>query len=142
MKLTVRGTDRWGSGDYYATRGDRHHNGVDIVVKPGQHVRPLVGGKVTKIGFPYPPSAPGGYLRYVQVTDDHGFELRYFYVMPSVIVGQHVTTESIIGVAENLTSLYEGITDHYHFEVLMNINGKKVFVNPVQFLVAVGHEVN
>ena len=141
MNLRIRGSDQWGSGKYYASRGGRHHNGLDIVVKPGQQIRPLTGGKVSKIGFPYDPQDDSkGYLRYIQIMDSNGFELRYFYLAPSVTVTQYVTINSVIGFAEDLTKIYPGITNHYHFEVLTFLNDQKVFINPVHYLRAVGHE--
>lgn len=143
MNITIRGADNWGNGGYYATRGGRRHNGIDIVVKPHQHVRPITGGKVSKIGFPYDPhNHDKGFLRYVDILDTYGNHVRYFYLMPCVTTSQHVCSETVIGIAEDITKVWDGITNHYHFEVLTYINNKKVFLNPIQYLVAQGHTIN
>lgn len=143
MNITIRGTDRWGNGGFHAPRGNRHHNGVDIVVNPHQKVLPLVGGKVSKIGFPYDPhDEKKGFLRYVQIDDSNGLHVRYFYLAPCVTRSQYVCNKTVIGLAEDLTTIYPGITNHYHFEVLLYINDRKVFVNPIQYLIANGHKIN
>lgn len=143
MNLKIRGTDRWGNGGFHAPRGSRHHNGIDIVIDPHKHVLPLVGGKVSKIGFPYDPhDEKKGYLRYVEIYDSFGNHVRYFYLMPCVTVNQHVCEKTVIGISEDLDKVYNEITNHYHFEVLTYINNKKVFLNPIQYLVAQGHTLN
>lgn len=141
--ITVRGVDRWGCGAYYAKRGTRRHNGVDICAPPGEQIKAFNCGKVTKIGYPYPPNDfKKGHLRYVEVTDYSGLKARYFYVQPTVTLNQHILENTTIGICDNLEPAYSGITNHYHFEVLVIVEGKKVFVNPMDYIRALGYGVN
>jgi murein DD-endopeptidase MepM/ murein hydrolase activator NlpD len=113
----LRGFDIQGSGAFGAPRGNRTHNGIDIACMKGSKVLVANDGVVTKLGYPYNPTdAKKGHLRYVQVTCD-GYDERYFYIKPMVIVGSHVKAGTVIGEVQGLTNIYEGITDHYHFEV-------------------------
>jgi len=136
--MEFRGTDEHGSGAYKAPRGTRLHNGIDICCEVGDAVTALSDGRVTKIGYPYNPSdEKKGHLRYVQVTDDNGFDVRYFYIKPGVPKGYRINTGDVLGMAQGLASIYPGITEHYHFEVLKMINGHKVFIDPEQYINAV-----
>ena len=55
-------------------------------------------------------------------------------MLPSVEVGDRITAGQILGDAQGLTDIYEGITEHYHFEVLMMIGNTKLFVDPEKYL--------
>lgn len=136
--LTIRGNDAHGSGEYYAPRaGGRKHNGVDLVYRAGGEVRALTPGIVTKIGLPYSPNnTVRDQLRYVQVSDANDIRVRYFYVKPCVVVGQLIGTGELIGTCADLTKVYNGITNHVHFETLLMVKGQKVFVNPIDYLQA------
>jgi murein DD-endopeptidase MepM/ murein hydrolase activator NlpD len=106
-----------GAGWYGAPRGARSHNGIDYAVEPGIEILSPVEGKVTKLGYPY---ADDLSFRYVQVTDEDGYQHRVFYVEPSVNVGQRVGTRTVIGTAQNIAGRYafEGrMTNHVHYEV-------------------------
>jgi hypothetical protein len=140
MILHIRHHDKQGSGDYYAPRGGRRHNGIDIINNGGRVVA-LSDGSVTRIGYPYPPSSGKGHYRYIQITDKNGVHARYFYVSPSVRLGDNVKVAQGIGCQQDLTCTYPGIINHFHFEVLLYINGKKVFLNPEQYLKAYGHDI-
>jgi murein DD-endopeptidase MepM/ murein hydrolase activator NlpD len=135
MKLKIipplRGQDSQGSGAFGASRGSRTHNGIDIACMKGSQVLSVCAGKVTKLGYPYNPNdEKKGHLRYVQVTDKDGNDVRYFYVKPSVKVGDTVLSDWIIGEVQGLTDIYEGITDHYHFEVKKD----GAIINPHDYL--------
>lgn len=120
----IRGHDKWGSGAYQASRvgsdGTRHsHKGDDIACCAGSTIFAQSSGKVTKIGYPYPPDHPAkGHYRYVQITDTAGNRVRYFYVAPTVKLDAEVKRGEPIGVTQGVTKVYPGITDHFHFEVL------------------------
>ena len=126
-ELDIRGCDRQGCGHFGASRGTRKHNGVDLVCMPGDEIQSPVNGIVTKIGYPY-----GGrdkhHIRYVQVTCGQ-YEFRVFYVKPMVEVGQLVTTNSVLGFAQDLGGFYPEITEHIHFEI-KDKNGSYVDPTP------------
>lgn len=110
--LPVRGQDDHGSGHYGASRGDHKHRGIDYSCYPGTAIYPYFPGKVTKLGYPYADKLE---FRYVQVTDIAGYDHRYFYIEPSVRLGDEVTENTVIGYSQELP--YEGITQHVHYEV-------------------------
>ena len=125
MKLSVltpaepelRGFDAQGSGAYLAPRGNRKHNGIDFKCKAGDLIQSVCDCEVTKIGYPYNPSdEEKGHLRYVQVTDSNGVDVRYFYIEPMVRLGDRVTAMDVLGRSQDLTEIYKGITQHFHFE--------------------------
>lgn len=113
----IRQNDSHGSGAFGASRGGRTHNGVDIACYAGSRILSMTEGVVTKFGYPYNPSHPKkGHYRYVEVTHD-GLRYRYFYVSPTVSVGDEIKRGDQLGIAQGLLKLYPGITDHVHFEI-------------------------
>lgn len=120
----TRGRDAQGAGYFGASRGTRKHNGVDFVSTPNEPVRAFLGGKVTKLGYPYSHDLS---FRYVQVTkgDKH---CRYFYVSPTVEVGDEVEAGDMLGTCQELP--YDGITQHYHFEVKQ----RGAYLDPIKYL--------
>lgn len=140
--MEIRGNDRHGSGAYRASRGGRLHNGIDICCNAGDPVGAVSGGLVTKIGYPYSQASGANQdkaaLRYVEVTDANNIRARYFYVNPLVQVGERVGADAILGEAQGLAHIYPEITEHFHFEALVLVNGRKVFCDPEQYLDAFG----
>lgn len=117
----VRGSDPHGSGAWLASRGTREHEGIDLACYPESLVCSLQDGEVTKLGYPYASKLE---LRYVEVTNKDGQQLRYFYVQPLVNIGDTIKAGDIIGKSQCLGVYYPGITEHVHFEV--KENGKKI----------------
>lgn len=132
--LPVRGTDAQGSGFYGAPRGSRTHHGIDYACYPETAICPFYAGVVTKLGKPYRDNPTtidiNEYERYdyVQITDEKGVDHRYFYVEPLVALGDVVTTETEIGLSQELH--YKGITQHIHYEVKED----GVYLNPEDFI--------
>jgi murein DD-endopeptidase MepM/ murein hydrolase activator NlpD len=117
MSHTIRGYDKYGAGHYGASRGQRVHNGVDLVVPAGSDFRSLNSGTVSKLGYAYKGDMG---LRYVQVTARDGKLWRYFYIHPAVKIGDVVKEGDLLGTVANLQPRYPGITDHVHFEIMDN----------------------
>lgn len=115
-KLKKRGTDKWGSGEFGASRGDRTHNGIDYACEPGTQICAPCGGEVTKLGYPYGDDLS---FRYVEITDIEGRRHRIFYVEPTVEVGSRVAEGWVIGKSQKLWARYPGITEHVHYEVML-----------------------
>lgn len=132
IKPPARDTDKHGSGAYGAPRGKRKHRGVDLACYPESIICSIRPGTVTKIGYPYSPQKhpDRAHLRYVQVTDPAGFELRYFYVEPAVELDAIIENGQALGLSQQLSSLFPGMTDHIHFEVKRH--GQ--YFNPENFL--------
>ena len=127
----IRGQDAQGNGAYLAPRGNRKHQGIDPCCKSGDLIQSVCNGKVTKLGYPYNPNdEEKGHLRYVQVTDKNGVDVRYFYIKPMVRLGDRVTAMDILGRSQSLTEIFKGITQHFHFECKV----KGVIIDPNEYL--------
>ena len=141
----IRGQDAYGSGEYLASRGkNRKHKGIDPILKEGDLIGSVCDGVVTKIWYPYSQAEPNAEwskwkiekhnkkkaMRYVQVTDENGYDVRYFYIIPSVKISDKVKTGDVLGIARGIEHIYSGITEHYHFEIKRN--GETI--NPNEYL--------
>lgn len=108
-----RGSDACGSGDFGASRGSRRHVGRDYAAHPGANINCPVEGRVGRIGYPY--------------SDDLSFKLveihhpsaivRVMYIDPCVSPGDDVMPGQTIGLAQDLTGRYPGITNHVHLDL-------------------------
>jgi len=91
------------------------HNGIDFSCHPRTKILAPVSGLITKLGYPYGDDLT---YRYVQIEDDEKDNHRVFYVNPTVSVGGFVEEGvTVIGVAQDLTTRYSGITNHVHYEI-------------------------
>lgn len=128
---SLRTSDKHGEGHYGAPRGTRTHRGIDIACYGGSVIKSPHHGRVTKISYPYnPKDLKKGHLRYVQITEKDNHLCRYFYVSPSVSVGDLISPGDIIGIAQGLLKIYPGITDHIHYEVIHNGN----YIDPIKYM--------
>ena len=127
--LIVRGSDKFGSGYFGASRdgGKRTHLGVDAVTISGGDFYARTNGVVSFIGYPYNDDL---HYRYVQITDSKGWKWRYFYVAPSVELGLKIKVGDKIGVCQDLQPRYPGITQHVHFEIMVG----KDHIDPTKYL--------
>jgi len=117
----VRPNDAYGSGHYGASRGTRKHLGIDFACMQGTIILSPVNGFITKLGYTYKDDLS---FRYVQVTTADHYNYRFFYVKPSVKMGDAVNVDSPLGVVQDLTKRYpanerheSAITNHCHFEI-------------------------
>ena len=120
-----RATDRHGSGRYGARRGTRLHMGIDYAAWPGSLVCSATDGIVTRIGQCYAELDKALY-RLIEIERQDGALIRYLYLSPHVNAGQKIKRGQVIGSAQDLRTIYEGITPHVHVDV--KIGGK--FVDP------------
>jgi hypothetical protein len=146
----IRGQDSHGSGHWQAPRGvdkdgnERKHNGVDLVNSYGFLEEAFCDGEVTKIWFPYS-QAPckdswsdekktnhrrKRALRYVQITDIEGVDVRLFYISPIVTKGDKVKKGDTIGMSQDLTKIYPGMTQHCHLECKKGSD----YIEPIEYL--------
>ena len=121
--LVERGSDPMGSGNYGAPRGERQHIGIDYCCAPGCGILSNVHGTVTKLGYCYT-SDPS--FRYVEVSTGDFHRHRFFYVYPSVTVGEIVKPGSVVGFCQDIASKWGGgMKNHIHYEILQGATGKK-----------------
>jgi murein DD-endopeptidase MepM/ murein hydrolase activator NlpD len=113
----VRKADEYGSGLFGASRGKRTHSGIDYAMYPGSQVLSPVTGRVTKLGYTYSDDLR---YRYVQITDEHQYQHRFFYVEPRVLPNSAVLKGEVIGISQKLGSRYPRITEHVHYEIKKN----------------------
>jgi hypothetical protein len=77
-----RGVDGQGSGEFGASRGNRKHEGVDIISNAGDVIVSPIDGYVSKVGYRiYSRKCP--YLVGIDITgtgDYEGYKIRLFYV--------------------------------------------------------------
>ena len=144
--IKIRGQDGWGAGHYGAPRkrGNKSypHEGIDILPNGDLgEVYAFEEGKVTKIGRPYIKGlGDKSDLRYIEIIVSDHFKHRYFYVDGCVEPGDRVKKGQIIGVTQGLLHIFPGITDHYHFEVMLPGGWKEPKVDPVPVLEKLGYE--
>lgn len=115
---SVLRSDGAGDGSYGASRGSRDHRGIDFLCEPESFAVAPTAGKVTKLGYCYSDDLS---WRYVEITDDHGFRHRLFYVLPAVQVGDLVMTGDVIGACQDIREKYPHLKDmraHIHFEIM------------------------
>lgn len=114
----IRNNDKWGKGHYGASRGNRTHNGLDIIAQPKQVIVSPVDGIIKRKAHPY-----ANDLRYtgllIEGSEKHkGYSIKIFYMTPlNGIIGKIVKAGEIIGEAQDLANKYPGITNHIHIEV-------------------------
>ncbi len=126
MNAPLRGWDKFGGGHFGASRGGREHNGIDYEIIPGAEIFTVgVSGQITKHGYVY---ADDSTYRYIEITDENEYRHRYFYVSPEAELGDHVTPDDVIGIAQNIADRYPGgMTAHVHYEIKTPSDG---FIDP------------
>lgn len=123
-------SDKWGKGHYGAPRGDRTHKGIDLLCYPGSGIHSSCAGMVTKLGYPYANDLSYRYIQISFVQDGKQYDVRYFYVKPTVVVGNHIDAGDFIGYSQDLDKRYPGIGNHIHVEC--KVDGS--YIEPVEFI--------
>ena len=135
--LPQRGQDDHGSGAWGAPRGPRKHRGIDWACYPGTVLYSPIAGKVTKIGYPYGDDLS---FRYVEVTDVDNRAWRFFYVEPTVKVGDVMSRHaSELGTVQDIAARYpkpgrQPMTNHVHIEVRWMDGAQLRYLNPAELL--------
>ncbi|XP_026171494.1 leukocyte cell-derived chemotaxin-2-like [Mastacembelus armatus] len=112
---TRRTSDSWGQGHYGAGRGQRKHEGVDVVCRDGSVVYApfdvTLHGKVLVYNDPNKAAIDSG----IELRGE-GLCFKLFYVRPDQTSGS-VKKGKRIGVMLPMQSVYPGITSHIHVQM-------------------------
>lgn len=109
----IRGNDAHGSGSFGTGRGDKTHNGIDIVVSPGQSIHMPFTGKVVRIARPYADDLSWEGL----AIQNERYFAKIYYLRPLDVVGLTLNAGTVIGHAQDIGKRYRGITPHVHLEI-------------------------
>lgn len=109
--------DRYGSGQYGASRDKttRIHSGIDIVVERGEKIFMPITGIIMREVMPYQDDKTYTGVLIKGIGDWDGYELKIFYV--SGTLSGSVAKGQEIGITQDISSKYPGITNHIHLEV-------------------------
>lgn len=110
--------DPIGKGFFGAPRGDRKHQGIDLLANPGQQVHTPIPGTVVRYAAPYEGDGRfGGVL--IQGSDEYAaYQVKIFYIKPSVKPGQILGMGSVVGQLQAISLKYGPNTlDHVHVEI-------------------------
>ena len=112
----IRTHDVWGGGQWLASRGNRPHLGVDLVVNPTQIVTAPFDMEIVRRAFPYTSDLSYTGIKFRTVKDNVTYTGRIFYFVPYVDKGVFKKGDAI-GVAQYLTTKYPNITNHIHVDL-------------------------
>lgn len=108
------------SGYGYRPKFGRFHKGIDVAINPGDTVKSVLPGIVSKTGY-----EPGGYGRYVVVAHTGGMETLYGHLLTYIVKpGKTVEAGEAIGLG-GATGNATG--PHLHFETRY----RGIAVNPL-----------
>lgn len=107
--------DNRGLGHHGAPRGNRTHDGVDLVATKGQDILMPVDGIMIRESLPYSDDLKwrGAHIYNPRI------EVKMWYFLPDLeLIGKELKAGSIIGVAQNIGEKYEGVTPHLHLRIV------------------------
>jgi len=116
--------DGWGQGRFGTNRGSKQHDGLDLIVTPGQPIFSMITGSVEKYEQCYT-----GDTRWtgVQIANQLiRVELWYMNARNTVAVDELVLAGQMVGVAQDISVKYpptkkipHDMTPHIHVRVTM-----------------------
>jgi len=107
--------DPSGDGHFGSTRTGHVHEGLDLLVDPGEPVFSPVAGEVVGLGYAYRNDRT---FRVVAIEGD-GIRWDLMYVMPArdLFIGAHVLPGEVVGYAQNIVDRYgPPMLPHIHIE--------------------------
>ena len=118
-----RGMDKYGSGTFLAARdgGSRSHLGRDYIAVPKSDTLFPIHGVIEKIGFAYPDSSLGS-IHIRGVGEHRGINIKLLYSSCDHPVGHEGQMGDVLGMAQDVSVKYPGITPHVHLETWVAID--------------------
>jgi hypothetical protein len=102
--MPTKRKDEWGEGHFGAKRGSKQHDGLDLIVTPGQPIFSMIDGTVEKYEQCY--SSDPRWLG-VQIANSMlRVELWYMNPKNTVAIGEFVTAGQMVGVAQDISEKY------------------------------------
>jgi len=133
----MRDCDPQGCGYYGAPRGNRKHEGVDIVSLPNEIVFAPFKCKITKFGTVYSSTSNFKYIEFKGFGLLSVFKIRVFYAIPfsdellNVMVGSVLSKGSPMGTTQNISAYHGGgMINHLHIAVRLF----RKTINPTKFI--------
>lgn len=128
----VRGADAFGKGHFGASRKSRVHNGIDLVVIPGQDIFCPTDSTFVRYSYPYVEDTK--YRGLWTITEDDGdvYESVVWYIVPMYFkLHEDIMCGERVGIAQNIALKYgAGMIPHVHWGVKRN--GK--WMDPMELL--------
>jgi len=122
--LPTQRADEWGSGHFGARRGSKKHDGLDLIVTPGQPIFSMIDGTVEKYEQCYLHDTR---WKGVQIANAQlRVELWYMDPTNTVAVDEFVQAGQMVGVAQDISIKYpptekipHDMTPHLHVRVTL-----------------------
>lgn len=116
--MLLRKNDKWGSGVFGASRGERPHLGVDIAIRPNAPVFAPVDMEIYDISYPYTDTRALTGYKFTYHDGANSFDGRMWYVnFDSALLGKTIRKGEFVGYAQDLDMRYPGIDNHIHFQL-------------------------
>lgn len=110
--------DPIGKGHFGAPRGNRKHEGIDLLVKPGQSVLSPIPGTLVRYAAPYSTDSRFGGVLIQGSGEFEGYDVKIFYIQPTIQPGASLSSGSVVGKAQAISIKYGSSTlDHVHVEI-------------------------
>jgi hypothetical protein len=139
--------DLWGDGAFGSRRGSKFHDGIDILVQPGDPIFSMIDGVIEKVDYPY---ASDLSWTGIQIGNDK-VRTEIWYMTPNIPSGNLFVREGdLIGTAQDISHKYPPtekipgpMTPHIHVRVTLKAftviaNGRyvsyEIYVDPNLFI--------
>lgn len=108
MPFIIR-ADGWGNGRFGMGRGTKEdgskkfHDGLDVLVEPGQPIVSIIDGRVEKVDIPYSSDYS---WKGIQIANER-LRVEIWYMLPRIdLVGNSVYAGQLIGHAQDISQKY------------------------------------
>jgi len=127
----ARGCDVKGCGEFGAARGDKKHQGFDILVNPSDEILAPFPLEIKRFGVPYADSMNLTLVEFQGLGIFSVFTVKVMYMDSPLAVGTKLKKGDHLGTAQNVAEYHGGgMKNHIHVE--FRCLGK--LVNPEPFL--------
>lgn len=116
--MLVRKNDKWGSGVFGASRGDRPHLGVDVSMRPNSPVFAAIDMEISDVSYPYADTRAYSGYKFTYHDGPNTYDGRIWYVNhDSALFGKTIRKGEFLGYSQDLDIRYPGIDNHVHYQL-------------------------